>query len=121
MTAPDAPRRPLGAFLLLAAGALSGLLLAPALGQQRPGLVKGGGSAGVEKEPTFRFNTAEGRPTQSDCDRNLIKVPPGYGQAFAVTLGTKNQPVIWFRGDDGSVRNVILADDQSLVRVVPGS
>lgn len=105
----------------LASCAFGASLFAPVLAQQRPGLVKGAGSAGVEKEPTFRFNTAEGRPTASDCDRNLIKVPSGYGQAFAVTVGPNRQPVVWFRGDDGSVRNVILADDQSLVRIQPGT
>lgn len=102
-----------GALVLL--GGLAGA-------QQRPGLVKGGGSAGVEKEATFRFNTAEGRPTQSDCDRNVLKVPPAYGNAFAVTVGPGRQPVVWFRSDtDGSVRNVILQDDQMLVRLIPGA
>lgn len=104
----------------VALGAAAALMLAPAVAQQRPGLTRGGGSAGVEKEPTFRFTTFDGRPANSDCDRNVIKVPPSYGQAFAVTTSGK-QSVLWFRSNDGAVRNVFVTDDQALVTVVPSN
>lgn len=104
----------------VALGAAAVLLLDPAGAQQRPGITRGAGSAGVEKEPTFRFTTFDGRPSNSDCDRNVIKVPPSYGQAFAVTTSGK-QAVLWFRSNDGAVRNVFITDDQVLVTVVPSN
>lgn len=105
------------------AGALVGVILgvgaaslAPrADGQQTPALIRGGGSAGVEKEPTFRFGTQSGQVSTVDFDRNVLKVPSYYGEPIAVTMGRR--PVVWYRAADGALRNVILPDEASLVRV----
>jgi len=100
-----------------AIGAVVALALAPAVGQQTPALIRGGGHAGVETEPTFRFTTVGGNRGRADFDRALLKVPASYGEPFAVTVEGK-RATLWYYGRDGSVRNVILSDDQTLVRVV---
>jgi hypothetical protein len=104
----------------LLAAALAACLLAfahsPAQSQQTPALIRGGGSAGVEKEATFKFSTIGGRPASADYDRNLLKVPAHYGEVIAVTQAGK-RPILWYRGQDGSVRNVILGDARTLVRI----
>jgi hypothetical protein len=111
-------RQTCGAVALgaVAAFALTG---SPATGQQTPALVRGGGHAGVETEPTFRFQTLQGNRSQADYDRAVLKVPAYYGEPFAVVAGTGGRQVIWYRADDGSLRNVIVGDDRSLVRVSP--
>jgi len=104
---------------LLAAGlAACALALSPspAHSQQTPSLIRGGGSAGVEKEPTFRFNTLNGKPASADYDRSLLKVPASYGEVIAVTQAGRGA-VLWYRAQDGSIRNVILTNSDSLVRV----
>lgn len=109
---------------LALAGALGAALawLAPdapaARGQgETPALVRGGGSAGVEKEPSYRFTTLSGNTAGAQFDRNVIKVPAYYGELVTIVNGGR-QPVLWFRAADGSLRNVILSDAQSLVRLV---
>jgi len=101
----------LGAGLVVGAGGLE-----RAAAQRTPGLIRGGGSAGVEKEPTFRFQTLEGSRATADFDRSVLKVPAYYGEPFAATPAG-DQTVLWYRGADGAVRNVILTEPRALVRV----
>ena len=103
--------------LAAALGALALSLWSPARGQgQTPALIRGGGSAGVEKEPTYRFTTLKGNAATVQFDRNVLRVPSSFGRLIQVTMaGTK--PVLWYEDSAGTLRNVVLRDAQSLVQV----
>jgi len=112
-------RRPwLELSLAAALGGLATLLLAPpASGQgHTPALIRGGGSAGVEKEPVYRYTTVKGNSASSQYDRNVLRVPEHYGKLISMTM-SGSKPVLWYEGADGSVRNVVLSDARSLVRI----
>jgi hypothetical protein len=104
--------------LAAALGGLAALLLTqPARGQARtPALVRGGGSAGVEKESVYRFTTLQGNAATAQFDRNVLRIPQHYGKLISVTMAER-KPVLWYEDAEGSIRNVVLADAQSLVRL----
>lgn len=110
-------RTPLELVLATALGAAAVLALQPAQGQgQTPALIRGGGSAGVEKEPVYRFTTLKGNASTAQFDRNVLRVSATYGRLVAVTMADR-KPVLWYEDSAGDVRNVVLQSAEALVRV----
>ena len=77
-------------------------------------LFRGAGHAGSEIETTFKFKTIKGNYASVRVERNVLVVPTSYGEPFAVT-GVATQSVIWYKDDEGRVRNVIVQNGNALV------
>ena len=105
--------------------ALGGILFAgvivAALGLQGVGsaqvntsLFRGAGHAGTVSERAFRFKTIKKNAGVIHTERHRLVVPVSYGKPFTVTtFGTDS--IIWYRADDGTVRNVVIGQGNVLV------
>ncbi len=107
-------------FLAAAAGVAAGALLASpgARAQHRPGLAEGAGHAGSEKR-TFAYSTVGGADAKVTTERQVIRVPADYGEAFAVTPLSERRVAVWYRAPDGTVQNVVIHGDGLAVRLDP--
>jgi hypothetical protein len=83
--------------------------------QTRPGAAQGAGHAGVTIE-NFRFRTAGGNTAALRTQRDELVVDTNYGELFFISE-VKGRTVLWFRGADGSVRNVLVEDGATPVRI----
>ncbi len=78
--------------------------------------VEGGGEAGVI-EDKFKWKMETGTGASTEIRRFLVKVPAAYGNLVAAVPGGGKETVLWFQGQDGTVRNVVLARPSALHQI----
>ena len=101
-------------------GGFLGIVLfasAPAIARTAAQWVNGGGGAGSVTEPPFLFTENNGPKRAIQVERSLVKLPPDYGEPFAVTSSGVSQ-IVWYRHPELGVRNVVVQGDRRLVHLL---